>query len=87
MVKAKYVILYQRHNPNRLVEATTFDGLVFTVKQKDLEHTLALYLKDRNGWFFNSTKDRYIAEHLTDDYRVVNPQMLYQNDYEIVIED
>jgi len=38
---------------------------------------------DNDGWFFNNTKDRYIAEKEST-YIIANPQLLYQTNYTII---
>ena len=82
--KPKQVIVYQRSNPDTLIDCTTIDGYTFEFQYKDIKAVLNLYPKDANGWFFNSTRDRYIAECFHDCISV-NPQLLYQNNYEIVL--
>jgi len=38
------------------------DGLLFAAREEDIRLELSGYPKDKIGWFFNSSKDRYIAE-------------------------
>jgi hypothetical protein len=79
MRKAKYALITKS---DRMIEASTIDGLTFEAKYPDISDILSKYPHDSEGWFFNSTKDRYIAESFIDCV-VCNPQLFWQNGFEI----
>lgn len=64
--------------------AVCHDGQLFMFDYDDIAKLLAQYPRDKTGWFFNQTRDRYIAE-LTDTDRVtINPQFCYNHFKDIV---
>jgi hypothetical protein len=64
--------------------AVCHDGQLFMFDYDDIATLLANYTRDKIGWFFNDSHDRYIAELIADDRVTVNPQFCYQNFKDIV---
>ena len=79
MLKPKYALITK---DDRMIEATTYDGLSFEVKYPVISDILNMYPHDENGWFFNETNDRYIAENCID-YISCNPSLFWSNGFEI----
>jgi len=62
------------------------DGLLLKLTEADARPILT-YLncpEDGEGWFFNSSKDRYIAEKKYDKNITANPQLMYRAGFEII---
>ena len=61
----------------------TKDGLLLKFNFNNISHILKVYDKDNEGWFFNSSHDRYIAE---EEFQSItaNPQLAWSNGYEII---
>lgn len=71
---------------NGIEGAIANDGLVVMFDLNEVAHLLSKYDEDKEGWFFNSTHDRYIAEKRGK--RVVaNPQFMWKELGPIAIED
>ena len=64
--------------------AVCHDGQLFMFDYDDIAALLATYPRDNDGWFFNHTQDRYIAEIVGENRVTVNPQFCYQNFKDIV---
>lgn len=64
--------------------AVSHDGQLFMFDYNDIAHLLKDYPSDAAGWFFNQTRDRYIAELIDDDRVTVNPQFCYNHFKDIV---
>ena len=64
--------------------AVCHDGQLFMFDYKDIATLLAGYPRDADGWFFNHTRDRYIAELTSNDRVTVNPQFCYNHFKDIV---
>jgi len=72
---------------NGIEGALSKDGHIYLFLYEDIEKELSAYCKDKRGWFFNSTRDRYIAEDIGG-YISVNPAFVDYQRWEIlVIED
>lgn len=53
------------------------DGLAYLVPWGDAMEILKDYPKDKHGWFFNDSKDRYCAEQNDTDMNVIiNPSIM-----------
>jgi len=54
------------------------DGQLYLFTLADVATILAAYPRDREGWFFNTTRDRYIAEPFSCDPTkvAVNPSFV-----------
>lgn len=62
----------------------TKDGLLLIIPDGPaIREVLSQYDEDDEGWFFNSSHDRYIAEK---DFGNINanPQLAWSNGYEII---
>ncbi|MBU2346565.1 MAG: hypothetical protein KJ888_20435 [Gammaproteobacteria bacterium] len=59
------------------------DGLLVRLSFEDAFPLLYKYPSDSNGWFFNRTRDRYIADMYNSGIVEANPQLLWQNGWEI----
>lgn len=72
------------HKKDEIIECEVgVDGLLIKCPQKQLLHILEKYKSDQYGWWWNSSKDRYIAEK-DDDLVFANPQLAWENGYEII---
>lgn len=63
--------------------AMCHDGLTFKFDYEDIKDLLAHYPRDREGWYFNESKDRLMAERDFDRV-IVNPSFVYKHFTEIV---
>jgi len=63
-VERKYYLpaLVETHDGHVLDCAICNDGQLYLFAFADVATILATYPQDREGWFFNTTRDRYIAE-------------------------
>ena len=59
--------------------ALSNDGQLFMFAVVDVAEQLAKYPKGREGWYFNASRDRRIAELVSDEHVTVNPQFVYTN--------
>lgn len=60
------------------------DGLLIYGLKKDLLSLLHEYPVKKGEWYFNSSFDRLIAEKNDSVSITANPQLLWQNGYEII---
>ena len=62
------------------------DGLLVRLHTNEAKPLLVqLHCPEKDGvWFFNNTYDRYIAEEESEGYITANPQLIWQNGYEII---
>ncbi len=66
---------------NELLAELAKDGLLYRFDAEDVKQLLdSQYPKDKTGWFFNSTRDRYCAEwsRQGEDKIIMNPSIVFQ---------
>jgi len=61
----------------------TKDGLLISMLLKTAEPLLTRYIKTEEGWYWNKSQDRLIAENEGDSLIFANPQLVWENGYEI----
>jgi len=79
--------LVETHDGRILDCAICNDGQLYLFMLSDIAEILASYPRDREGWFFNTTRDRYIAEPYSGDPAkvAVNPSFVTHNFPTVVI--
>lgn len=55
------------------------DGLLFRFRLADIVSLLKEYPSDSLGWYFNTSRDRYIAERDGDNFVTVNPSFVWKH--------
>jgi hypothetical protein len=62
------------------------EGLMFLFAYEEIKHLLKAHMRGPEGWWWNCTHDRYIAEWYDEDLRLVavNPQFVYAHFQEIL---
>ena len=81
----KYWIYGLFTKDDQIIEgAVTKDGLLVKLNYEDAKPLLSKYpTNDKGMWYFNDTKDREIAETEICKLIIANPQLLWQNGWEI----
>ena len=59
------------------IAALCKDGQLYMFDDKDILDKLDTLPKDKYGWFFNNSKDRYCAERNGDNRICVNPNKVF----------
>jgi len=79
--------LVETHDGRVLDCAISNDGQLYLFELADVAAILTTYPRDREGWYFNDTRDRYIAELYCGDAAkvAVNPSFVTTNFPTIVI--
>ena len=72
------------HKGDEIIEGEIAeDGLLVRVEKEKVQHILDKYPSTDEGWFFNETLDRFIADLDGQDRVVANPRLFWNNDYTI----
>ena len=87
MKKHRKDCLIEFHDGEVIQGEMTNDGLVFIFPPSVylIQKLDSLFVHDDHGWFFNATKDRYIAEWEYQEIGV-NPQFVWNHTKECVVE-